>query len=165
MGFSIQLLVEGFVALGLSFSYGWKLTLVILASIPVSSLILYFISRGLQTHIADQGKALSEASKTANNAFSNISMLKYFNTQSQESRSYTTHVRRAAVFYLKQAKTNALQTGFVKFASTTMFVQGMIVRHTRYLLSDRTQVSGMEQCWSTMAPVQLERSSLSSGAL
>ena len=124
MGFALQLVVEGFVALGLSFSYGWKLTLVILASIPLSVIILHFISRGLQTHIANQSEALSEASQIVNNAISNISVLKYFNTQSQESRTYVGHVRRAAAFYLRQAKANALQIGFVKFASTTMFVQG-----------------------------------------
>ena len=124
MGFAIQLVVEGFVALGLSFFYGWKLTLVILATIPLSAVILHFISRGLQGHIASQGEALSEASQTANNAISNISVLKYFSTQSQESRSYIGDVRRAAAFYLKQAKANALQIGFVKFASTTMFIQG-----------------------------------------
>lgn len=72
MGFALQLVVEGFAALGLSFSYGWKLTLVILASIPLSAVILHFISRGLQAHIASQGEALSEASQTANNAISNI---------------------------------------------------------------------------------------------
>ena len=124
MGFALQLIVEGFVALGLSFSYGWKLTLVVLASIPVSAIILHFISRHLQDHIARQGEALSEASQTAHNAINNVSTVKYFNTQTQESRSYINKVGRAATFYLKQAKANALQIGFVKFATTTMFVQG-----------------------------------------
>ena len=131
MGFALQLVVEGCVALGLSFSYGWKLTLVILASIPISVVVLHFISRGLPAHIENQGEALSEASRTANNAISNISILKYSNTQSQESRSYVGHVRRAATFYLRQAKANALQTGFVKFASTTMFVQGKTMHEWR----------------------------------
>lgn len=126
MGFALQLLVEGIVALGLSLYYGWKLTLVILASLPVSALILHLISRGLQSNIVLQSEALSEASHIANNAIAHISLLKYFNTQNQESLRYVRSVRKAAEFYLKQARTNALQMGFTKFASTTMFVQGKI---------------------------------------
>lgn len=126
MGFAVQLLVEGFVALGLSFYYGWKLTLVILASLPVSALILHFISRGLQTHISCQSEALSHAAQIANNAISNISLIKYFNTQTETSRRYTGQIHRASTFYLKQARANALQIGFIKFATTTMFVQGQV---------------------------------------
>lgn len=124
MGFALQLLIEGFVALGLSFSYGWKLTLVILASIPVSAVILHFVSRGLHTNIMKHSDALSAAARISIHAISNISLLKYFNTQTQESHSYINQIRIAAMFALKQARATALQQGFIKFASTTMFVQG-----------------------------------------
>ena len=126
MGFCVSLIVEAFVALGLPFSYGPKLTLVILATLPASAVVLHFISRGLQDNIEKQADALTEASRTAHNAVTHISLLKYFNTQSQESRAYINQIRTAALYSLKQVRATALQAGFIKFISTTMFVQGKL---------------------------------------
>jgi ATP-binding cassette, subfamily B (MDR/TAP), member 1 len=124
MGFAVEMLVECFVALGIAFSYGWKLTLVILASVPILAAVLHLISRHLQDHITAQGQALAGASSIAHSSISNIVLLKCFNTQSQETRQYTTHIQNAAAFYLRQARTVASQFGFINFATTTMFVQG-----------------------------------------
>ena len=57
MGFAVEMLFEGFVALGIAFSYGWKLTLVILATVPVLAGVLHLLSRHLQRHIEVQGVA------------------------------------------------------------------------------------------------------------
>lgn len=124
MGFAVEMLVEGFVALGIAFSYGWKLTLVIFATVPVLAGVLHLLSRHLQGHIEAQGVALAAASSITHNSISNIVLLKCFNTQNLESRRYTSHVQIAASYYLKQARTAASQIGFIRFAATTMFVQG-----------------------------------------
>ena len=154
MGFVLQGVVEGFAALGLSLYYNWKLTLVILASIPISAVILYFISRGIQPNIIRQSQCLSEASEVASNAFTNISLLKYFNTQAQEYRSYVVYVQKAAKWYLKQARSNAMQMGFVRFASTAAFVQGFWYGGTLVHQGSTTPGKVITTFWAAMMAVQ-----------
>ena len=116
--------VQAVASLGLAVYYSWKLTLVILAGVPVSAIILSSISSVMQPSIIAQELELALAAKLANSAISAIDTVKCFNGQETEVRQYVTAVKRAAAFYLQQARANALQISFVRFVTSSLFVQG-----------------------------------------
>lgn len=78
----------------------------------------------MQPSIIKQETELSLASKLANGALSAIETVKCFNGQAFEFEQYKTVVMEAAKYYMKQALSNSLQIGFVRFVTTAMFVQG-----------------------------------------
>lgn len=83
-----------------------------------------FISRMMQPNIIRQETKLSTASKLVHSALSAIDTVKYFNAQSLEMSQYQPVIKEAALFYMKQALSNALQIGTIRFVTTAMFVQG-----------------------------------------
>ena len=124
LGFTINYTVQAIASMGLSFYYSWKLTLVILAGIPIGAVVLAFISAGMQDSIVGQLAENQKGSTSANNAFTNIVAIKCFNSQQLEASKYLITVQDAAKHYIKLARANAMQIGFVRFATTAMFVQG-----------------------------------------
>lgn len=102
----------------------WNLTLATLATVPVSAVVLSWISGRIQPSIDAQIIELTEASKLANSAISVIDMVKYFNGQDSEMWQYTNAIKKAAKWYLVQAQANAAQIGFVRIMTLGMFVQG-----------------------------------------
>jgi ATP-binding cassette subfamily B (MDR/TAP) protein 1 len=107
-----------------AFYTSWKLTLVLLASIPVSVFILGLLSRQIKPAIQAQKQELSRASKYAYSAISAIDLVKVFNGVDHETWQYLTVVRRCMQKYLVQARGNALQFGYVKFWIESLFVIG-----------------------------------------
>jgi ATP-binding cassette, subfamily B (MDR/TAP), member 1 len=105
--------VQGLASLGLAFYTSWKLTLVIIAGLPISAVIMSFINSMMQPNIIGQEAELSSAIKT----------VKCFNGQASELEQYKAIVMEAAKYYMKQALSNSLQIGFVRFVTTAMFVQ------------------------------------------
>lgn len=95
-----------------------------LASVPVSAVIMSYISSKMQPSIAAQEEGLSNASKLATHTISSIDTVKCFNGQGLELRQYSSAVLNAARSYIKQAKINSLQIGFARFVTLSMFVQG-----------------------------------------
>ncbi|KAJ9606273.1 ATP-dependent permease [Cladophialophora chaetospira] len=130
LGLVVVCLIQALAALGLALHTNWKLALVILSAIPVIAVGATLISRGLQTNIDRQAEQLMIATKIASNCVKNVVTVKCFSTQEEEATSYATSTRRAAVFAIKQAFSNALQLGFVRFGTTAMFVQGKCVSDT-----------------------------------
>ena len=124
LGFAAQYTVTTIAALGLALYYAWDLALVTLAVVPVSALILGWISAQTQPVIKAQMDELTQASKLANNSISSIDTVKFFNGQDFEMWQYARVIRRAAKFYLVQARANAFQIGLVRFVTSIMFVQG-----------------------------------------
>ena len=116
--------VQAIASLGVAFYYSWRLTLVVLASIPATALGLSLISTNLPANVVGQEEQLLKATKLANFAGSNILSVKCFNTQDLEARRYRSTIHAAAAFYFRQARINACQIGFIRFATTSMFVQG-----------------------------------------
>lgn len=78
----------------------------------------------MQPSIIRQEAELSVASKLANSALAAIETVKCFNGQTFELGQYKPVVKEAAKYYMKQALSNSLQIGFVRFVTTAMFVQG-----------------------------------------
>ncbi|EXJ81375.1 hypothetical protein A1O3_07666 [Capronia epimyces CBS 606.96] len=125
LGLSILALVQALCSLGLAFHTNWKLTLVVLSVVPVIALGVALLSRQTQIYVEMHSRRLTQATKVANNIITNITMVKCFNTQEQEGQQYHSAVKDATVSSWKQAVFSAAQTGFVRFAGTTMFVQGI----------------------------------------
>ena len=98
--------------------------MVTLATVPFAAIILTWISARMQPSIDAQVEELNQASKRANNAISAIDTVKCFNGQDFEMWQYAKIIRKAARHYLIQAKANALQIGFVRLVTLSMFVQG-----------------------------------------
>ena len=124
LGFAVQYSVTALAALGLALFTSWKLTLVTLATVPVTAIVLSFLSARIQPSIDAQQEQLIQASKLANNAITSIDTVKCLNGQDVEVWQYANVVKKAARCYLKQAQANALQIGFVRVATLGMFVQG-----------------------------------------
>lgn len=98
--------------------------MVILSCLPLSATVLYLISRGTQTHIEFQHRYLTEASQVSNNAISNVSLVKCFNTQVHETARYVIAIGEAAVHSLKQSRVVAAQIGAAGFLIFAMFMLG-----------------------------------------
>lgn len=124
LGYAVEYAVTSLAALGVAFYYSWSLTLVTLATVPLSAIILSVISARLQPSIKAQEAELTKASKIVNNTIASIDTVKGFNGQDYEKWQYAGAVKRAAKHYLVEAQANAQQIGFVRLVILGMFVQG-----------------------------------------
>ncbi|TRX91571.1 hypothetical protein FHL15_007576 [Xylaria flabelliformis] len=102
----------------------WKLTLVLLASVPLSVVILHLLRRPVQAAIHAQRQELSRASKYAFSAISAIDLVKVFNGVDHETWQYLAAIRRSMQKYLIQTRATAAQLGYVKFWIDSLFVVG-----------------------------------------
>lgn len=109
---------------GVAFYYSWQLTLVILATLPVLSVVIFLVSRNLAPAIESQKRHLTTAAKHTTTAIANISTVKAYNGEDQEIWQYYQTVKRVAASYLLQAKVNALQFAILKLATVALFIQG-----------------------------------------
>ncbi|KAI9727849.1 MAG: hypothetical protein M1834_007895 [Cirrosporium novae-zelandiae] len=140
LGLAVQYTVTALASLGLAFYESWSVTLVTLSTLPIGAGVLAFLSRRTQPKIYAQSAALGQASKLANNAISNIDTVKYFNGQEFECRQYSTSIKRAARYYLQQAKFNALQIGIIRFLTLSLFVQAFW--YGEYLVRNEKSTAG-----------------------
>lgn len=102
----------------------WSLTLVLLASVPISAVVLALLSNPIKPAIQAQKQELSRASKYAFSAISAIDLVKVFNGIDHETWQYVAAIRRSMENYLIQARANAYQLGYVKFWIDSLFVVG-----------------------------------------
>ena len=146
--------MTAFAALGVAFYSSWKLTLVILASLPLAALVLSFVSARMQPNIDAQTEELSAATKTATTAISAIETVKCCNGQDHEVWQFRNAIARAAKFYRRQARANALQIGFVRLIILCMFVQGFWYGST--LLGSGGKDAGqiLTTFWATLMATQ-----------
>ncbi|MCJ1471901.1 hypothetical protein MMC13_000542 [Lambiella insularis] len=124
LGFAVQYTVTLIAALGLAFYTAWNLTLVTVALVPFTAVALAWVSARMQPAIEQQIEQLTQASKLANNAITAIDTVKCFNGQDFELGQYLEATKKAAFYYLVQARANALQIGLVRVSVLGMFVQG-----------------------------------------
>ena len=78
----------------------------------------------MQPSIEMHTDGLTKASKIANDACSAIDTVKCLNGQEFERWQYRKAVQRAARYYLRLARANALQIGGIRLVTLSMFVQG-----------------------------------------
>ncbi|KAI1407160.1 P-loop containing nucleoside triphosphate hydrolase protein [Hypoxylon sp. FL1857] len=102
----------------------WKLTLVLLATVPISVVVLALLSRTLKLAIQTQKQELGRASKYAISAITAIDLVKVFNANDHETWQYLQAIRRSMNKYLIQARSSACQFGYVRLWIDGMFVIG-----------------------------------------
>lgn len=154
LGFAVQYTVTALVALGVAFYTSWSLTLVTLAVVPISAIILAWISAKMQPSIDAQAKELTEASKFANNSISAIDTVKCFNGQDHEIWQYAQSVHKAARCYLIQAQANASQIGFVRLVTLGMFVQGFWYGSHLVAIKSKTPSQVLTAFWACLMATQ-----------
>ena len=154
LGFAVQYTVTTLVALGVAFYTAWTLTFVTLATLPFSAVILAWISARMQPSIETQSEHLSQASKLADNALSAIDTVKCFNGQDSEVWQYSRSIKRAAQSYMKQARANALQIGFVRFVTLGMFVQGFWYGSHLVAIGNKTPGQVLTAFWACLMATQ-----------
>ena len=154
LGFAVQYVVTTLVALGVAFYTAWVLTFVTLATVPLSAVILAWISARMQPCIEIQGENLSQASKLADNALSAIDTVKCFNGQDYEIWQYSKAIGRAAQSYLEQAQANALQIGFVRLVTLGMFVQGFWYGSHLVAIGNKTPGQILTTFWACLMATQ-----------
>lgn len=118
---------------GLAMFYSWKLTLVIMASIPVVLAFTMVTNRpvSLRGHMQQQKK--TEALKVMSDALNAIDIVKCANAQDFERARYVEKIKEVAYWFFKTVNINATQQGFVQFMASALFVQafyygGVLVR-------------------------------------
>lgn len=124
LGFIIS---DMFVAIGcliVAFYNSWQLTLVLMATIPVSVTALHLVGRGLEKAIDSQKRALAQASKAVIAAVTAIDLVKIYNGFDHEVWQYLQVARESMRYYLQQALRNAMQMGFLKLWMVNLFVVG-----------------------------------------
>ncbi|OTB02678.1 hypothetical protein M426DRAFT_13282 [Hypoxylon sp. CI-4A] len=102
----------------------WKLTLVLLATVPISLTILAFLSRKIKLAIQAQKQEFGRASKYAISAIAAIDLVKVSNAVDHETWQYLQAMRRSMDQYLIQARASACQMSYVRFWIDGMFVIG-----------------------------------------
>ncbi|KAL3473573.1 P-loop containing nucleoside triphosphate hydrolase protein [Aspergillus californicus] len=124
LGIVLQYLFRTLVSLSVAFYTSWNLSLVILAGIPIISLIVAFLTPKINATIEVQQHELKGASKVVNSAVASIDTVKHFNAQGIEVDKFSRGMDKAASQYYKQSVFNAIQMSTLRFMSFGMFVQG-----------------------------------------
>ncbi|KND93820.1 Alpha-factor-transporting ATPase [Tolypocladium ophioglossoides CBS 100239] len=104
--------------------YSWKMTLVLLATLPVSIIALSLATRRLEPAIQMQKSYLETTSKLTTASITAIDLVKVFNGLDNELQQYFHAVKLAARHYLVQAQCNSIQMGYIAFWVISMFVVG-----------------------------------------
>ncbi|KAJ5748757.1 uncharacterized protein N7511_010453 [Penicillium nucicola] len=124
LGLVLQYSGRSIACFGLGLYTSWDLSLVTLAGSPFLVGIIMYLSWRIKSVIEAQQVELTNASKIANNAITNIDTVKCLNGQNSEGESFSEHIRRSATIYIRQARLYALQATFNQWMMFGMFVQG-----------------------------------------
>lgn len=111
-------------SLALALYSSWELTLILLASLPISFIVMTLVSHPLEPAIQAQKRCLAEGSKLATASLTGIDLVKVFNGFDSEMWQYLAAMKRITGRYLVQARCNALQMGYVEFWLVALFAVG-----------------------------------------
>ncbi|KAF2223726.1 P-loop containing nucleoside triphosphate hydrolase protein [Elsinoe ampelina] len=133
LGAVVAIIANACFSFGLAMFYSWKLTLVIIASIPVVLVFTVLTNRpvSFRGHMQQQKK--TEALKVMSDALNTIDIVKCANAQDYETQRYAQKIKEVAYWFYKTVNINATQQGFVQFMASALFVQafyygGVLVR-------------------------------------
>ena len=128
------------VAASMALHTAWDLTLVILVTLPISIIVLKFLSRRLRLVLENYTNQRGVAAKITITAVSAIQMVKSYNGQKFEVSQYMKSLRGAAKYFTQQSQVAALQMGLIRVFSLSMFVQGFW--YGRRLMQKNSKTSG-----------------------
>ncbi|KAL7944886.1 P-loop containing nucleoside triphosphate hydrolase protein [Trichoderma barbatum] len=123
-GFLVADVILSLASLAIAFTHSWKLTLVLLATLPISVIIMSLATRRIDPAIQAQRRNLETASKFATSSIKAIEIVKVFNGFDRELWRYYEVVKSAGKQYLIQAQCSSIQMGYVVFWVVGMFVAG-----------------------------------------
>ena len=112
------------VALTIAICTAWDLTLVVLATLPISIAVLNALALRLQPLLIIQAEESGLASARVTTAISAIETVKCFHGEEFELSQYACCLDRVTKQYGQQTRITALQNGFVKFVALAIFAQG-----------------------------------------
>ena len=124
LGLLVCDILTALASLAVALYYSWKLTLVLLATLPLSAFILSLAAKKLDPAIQAQRNHLAKASKHAAASITAIDLVKVFNGYDHELWQYFQAIQQAAKNYLIQAKCTSIQMGYVGFWCFAIFVAG-----------------------------------------
>ncbi|QDS68637.1 hypothetical protein FKW77_001642 [Venturia effusa] len=124
LGMATRDILTSLSCLSMSFYSSWKLTAVMLATMPIIAILVPLFSARIQPNIEAQTIQLGTATKHATNAFSVLDTVKCYNGQLQEQQRYKHAIKQAASCYYRQITWHAGQTAVLRFITLGMFVQG-----------------------------------------
>ncbi|CAK7272088.1 ATP-dependent permease [Sporothrix epigloea] len=107
-----------------AFAKSWALTLVLLATVPLSVLVLGALGNGLKQAAERQREALNQAAQYAAAALAGLDLVKVYGGDDTEKWQYLCSVRSAAHHCARQALSSSAQMGFVKLWMISLFVVG-----------------------------------------
>lgn len=142
------------VSLGLAFYTSWNLSFVILAGIPIVSLVVPYVAPRINASIEAQQHELKIASKVVNNAVLSIDAVKCHNAQEVELEKFSSGVNKAAPHYIRQARFNALQISSMRFMMFAMFVQGFWYGSYLVMSGDLTSGDVISTFWACSIAAQ-----------
>ena len=102
----------------------WDLTLVILAGLPITLLVLRALAIQLQPILRSLASENGIPAARITTAIGAIETVKSFQAEGFEHSQYVRCLERAAELNQRQTSICALQNGFVRFASMAIFAQG-----------------------------------------
>ncbi|KAK2017243.1 ABC transporter [Colletotrichum eremochloae] len=124
LGFICTEIVASIGSFALALVFSWKLTLVLVATVPLVVTTLTLTSQRLQSAIAQQNIHLAHASKKVHACVTAVDLVKVFDGCSQEMRAYSKTMDASADQYLVQARCNALQISVIGAWVSLLFVGG-----------------------------------------
>ena len=154
LGLTVHYLFRGIICMVLAFYTSWKLTLVTLASFPVFSVLIVYLSTNIGPSMDVQKAELVNACKVANNAILSIEAVKCLNGQARESCSFSSRISNATRHYCRQAWVNALQMGVNRFAVYAMIVQSFWYGHSLKSSGEIAPGDVLMTFWACMVALQ-----------
>lgn len=124
LGFVICDAVTSCASIGIAFYYSWKLALVLLSTLPVSFIILCFVTRNSDSELWSQKQYLQRASTYAVAAINGIDLVAAFGGHDKELSKYGSTLKLAAHHFAVQARCNSIQMGYIAFWSISIFILG-----------------------------------------
>lgn len=154
LGFLFQYTITSIAALALALYYSWRVTLVTLSTVPLSLFILSRLSAQLLPHVEAQSVSLTKASQITLTSLRFLDVVICFNGQQHELNRYCSALEKAAKSYRQQFLLNAVQIGFIRFVTLTMFVQGFW--YGSQLLHEHRQTAGeiLTAFWAALMAMQ-----------
>jgi ATP-binding cassette, subfamily B (MDR/TAP), member 1 len=138
----------------LAFTISWRVTLVTMAGIPVSFVVITFSSARMAPIMKAQQSELSEASKLTYDAFKSIDVVKCLNGQASTYARMITRIRSAARYYMKLAVLLSVQIAVPRFMSFLMFVQGFWYGSTLVQARELTPGDVLTTFWACLILTQ-----------
>ncbi|CAO1638675.1 unnamed protein product [Sympodiomycopsis kandeliae] len=124
MGQLVQYATTAIAALVLALVVNWSLTLVILASIPLTAIVTTIVEVLTGPQLAQERRVTSKASGIVERSITGITTIKAFNAQLQQLTSFDHLLQKGTAVYNKTAILWGVRLGISTTLMFAMFVQG-----------------------------------------